>query len=87
VADRWHVLKNLGEVVKRVLIRQQAQIEQAVSQLRAQQLGQPVEPSIVALPRLRRRLNTRGAMGQLKDMATGSKRSNHKCMGAPTSIC
>ena len=27
VADRWHVLKNLGEVVKRVLIRQQAQIK------------------------------------------------------------
>jgi transposase len=35
VANRWHVLKNLGEAVKRVLLRQRMQIEQAVSHLRA----------------------------------------------------
>src|SRR5262249_13192519 len=40
VADRWHVLKNLGEAVKRILTRQRTQIEHAVRQLRAQQLGQ-----------------------------------------------
>jgi len=39
--------------------------DQTVRQLRAQQLGQPVEPSIVALPRSRRRLNTRGGRCQL----------------------
>jgi transposase len=40
VADRWQVLKNLGEAVKRILTRQRTQIDHAVRQLRARQLGQ-----------------------------------------------
>ena len=40
VADRWHLLKNLGEAVKRVLTRERASVEHAAQQLRADQLGQ-----------------------------------------------
>jgi transposase len=41
VADRWHVLKNLGETVQRVLTRQRASVDQAARQMRDHQIGQP----------------------------------------------
>jgi transposase len=40
VADRWHVLKNLGEAGKRVLTRQRASVEHAARPMRTDQLGQ-----------------------------------------------
>src|SRR5262245_9646947 len=42
VADRWHVLKNLGETLQWVLTRERASMEQAARQLRDQQIRQPV---------------------------------------------
>jgi transposase len=45
VADRWHVLKNLGETLQRVLTRERASMEQAAGQLRDQQIRQPVVSS------------------------------------------
>jgi transposase len=41
VADRWHVLKTLGETVQRVLTRQRASVDQAARQMRDHQIGQP----------------------------------------------
>jgi len=41
VADRWHVLKNLGETVQRVLTRQRASVDQAARQMRDHQIGHP----------------------------------------------
>jgi transposase len=41
VADRWHLLKNLGEAVQRVLARQRAPIEEVARQMRDQQLREP----------------------------------------------
>jgi len=40
VADRWHVLKNLGETVQRVLTRQRASVDQAARQMRDHQIEQ-----------------------------------------------
>lgn len=49
VADRWHLLKNLGEAVKRVLTRERASVEHAAQQLRTDQLGQQVTAGEVVL--------------------------------------
>jgi transposase len=40
VADRCHVLKNLGEAGKRVLTRQRASVEHAARPMRTEQIGQ-----------------------------------------------
>jgi len=49
VADRWHLLKNLGEAVKRILTRERASVEHAAQQLRTDQLGQQAPAGEVVL--------------------------------------
>ena len=50
IVDRWHVLKNLGEAVQRVLTRQRRQIEEAAWRMRDSQLSLSV--ALLPLPSL-----------------------------------
>lgn len=49
VADRWHLLKNLGDAIQRVLESNRPAMKQAANEVAANQAAQPVElPTVVA---------------------------------------
>lgn len=50
VADRWHLLKNPGEAIQRVLEANRGVLKQAVTELARQQMPAQTSPDLVASP-------------------------------------
>ena len=68
VADRWHLLKNLGDAIQRVLEANRSAMKQATEQVALNQANQPAEPTSLVAEQSEQPISYRqGIYQQVKD--------------------